>query len=211
MDEDDAAADPAAGDQVTEWISTGSLPSDEEIRSIVEAGYERFRHEDEGRVADYIPALAEASPHTFGVCVAGVHGGIFAIGDAEQEFTIQSISKLFVFALVCNALGPAEARQKLGVNSTGMPFDSVMGIELNEDRTMNPMVNAGALATIGDRTANSTASVNWLVQIWDVQSKLGIPVTTLVPREAEAKLGSESRPGNSRRSFDVTRDRFTNG
>ena len=152
MDEDNAPGgdDPAgdqAGDPATEWISTGSLPSDEDIRSIVEAGYERFRHEDEGRVADYIPALAEASPDTFGVCVAGVHGRIFAIGDAEQEFTIQSISKLFVFALVCDVLGPAEARRKLGVNSTGLPFDSVMGVELNEDRTMNPMVNAGALAT----------------------------------------------------------------
>jgi len=148
MDEDDApAGDGQAGDPATEWISTGSLPSDEDIRSIVEAGYERFRHEDEGRVADYIPALAEASPDTFGVCVAGVHGRIFAIGDAEQEFTIQSISKLFVFALVCDVLGPNEARRKLGVNSTGLPFDSVMGVELNEDRTMNPMVNAGALAT----------------------------------------------------------------
>jgi glutaminase len=134
-------------DSGAEWISTGSLPSDEEIRSIVEAGYERFRHEDQGHVADYIPALAEASPQTFGVCVAGVHGGLFAIGDAEQEFTIQSISKLFVFALVCDALGSAEARRKLGVNSTGLPFDSVMGVELNEDRTMNPMVNAGALAS----------------------------------------------------------------
>ena len=81
------------------------------------------------------------------MCVAGVHGGLFTIGDAEQEFTIQSISKLFVFALVCDTLGPVEARRKLGVNSTGLPFDSVMGIELNEDRTMNPMVNAGALAT----------------------------------------------------------------
>ena len=98
-------------------------------------------------MADYIPALAEAPPDAFGVCVAGVHGRVFAIGDAEQEFTIQSISKLFVFALVCDPLGPAEARRKLGVNSTGLPFDSVMGIELNEDRTMNPMVNAGALAT----------------------------------------------------------------
>ena len=76
-----------------------------------------------------------------------MHGGLFAIGDAEQEFTIQSISKLFVFALVCDLLGPDEARSRLGVNSTGLPFDSVMGVELNEDRTMNPMVNAGALAT----------------------------------------------------------------
>jgi glutaminase len=129
------------------WVSTGTLPSDDEVRAIVEAGYGRFRHLREGRVADYIPALAKASPDAFGVCVVGVRGRVFAIGDAEQEFTIQSISKLFVFALVCDTLGPAEARQKLGVNSTGLPFDSVMGIELNEDRTMNPMVNAGALAT----------------------------------------------------------------
>jgi glutaminase len=130
-----------------EWVSTGTLPSDEEVRAIVSAGYERFRDLDEGSVADYIPALAKASPAAFGVCVVGVQGRVFAIGDAEHEFTIQSISKLFVFAVVCDTLGPDEARRKLGVNSTGLPFDSVMGIELNEDRTMNPMVNAGALAT----------------------------------------------------------------
>src|SRR6202453_2444826 len=130
-----------------EWVSTGSLPSDAEIQTIVSTGYKRYRHVDEGSVADYIPALAKASPEAFGVAVAGVHGRVFTIRDAEQEFTIESISTLFVFALVCNTLGPAEARQKLGVNSTGLPFDSVMGIELNEDRTMNPMVNAGALAT----------------------------------------------------------------
>ena len=130
-----------------EWVSTGYLPSDLRGAAVVSEGYERFRHLDEGRVPDYIPALAAASPDAFGVCVAGVRGRVFAIGDADVEFTIQSISKLFVFALVCDALGPEEARRKLGVNSTGLPFDSVMGIELNEDRTMNPMVNAGALAT----------------------------------------------------------------
>jgi glutaminase len=79
--------------------------------------------------------------------VVGVRGRVFEMGDAQQEFTIQSISKLFVFAAVCDLLGPDEARRQLGVNSTGLPFDSVMGVELNEDRTMNPMVNAGALAT----------------------------------------------------------------
>jgi glutaminase len=91
--------------------------------------------------------LATASTDAFGVCVAGVQGGVSAIGDVDVEFTIQSISKVFVFALVCDALGHQEARRKLGVNSTGLPFDSVMGIELNATRTMNPMVNAGALAT----------------------------------------------------------------
>ncbi len=137
-----------AGDRPSvERVSTGNLPSPEEVQALVAEGYDKFRHLREGRVADYIPALAEASPDAFGVCVAGVGGGVVAVGDAEQEFTIQSISKLFVFALVCDALGPEEARRKLGVNSTGLPFDSVMAIELNADRTMNPMVNAGALAT----------------------------------------------------------------
>jgi glutaminase len=145
-DDDDALSD-HENEHAPERVSTGSLPSDAEIQAIVSAGYKRFRHIAEGSVADYIPALAKASPDAFGVAVAGVRGRVFTIGDAEQEFTIQSISKLFVFALVCNTLGPAEARRKLGVNSTGLAFDSVMGIELNEDRTMNPMVNAGALAT----------------------------------------------------------------
>jgi len=96
------------------------------------------------------------------VCLVGVRGRVFEIGDAQQEFTVQSISKLFVFAAVCDLLGPDEARHQLGVNSTGLPFDSVMGVELNEDRTMNPMVNAGALATTIDGTSLKRVSVKGL-------------------------------------------------
>ena len=129
------------------YISTGILPADIDVRAEISAGYEQFRPLDEGRVADYIPALARAQADAFGVCVAGVNGRIFAVGDADVEFTIQSISKVFVFALVLDILGPEEVRHKLGVNATGLPFDSVMAIELNAERTMNPMVNAGALAT----------------------------------------------------------------
>jgi len=140
--------DPLPGDHPeTQYVSTGQLPTDAEVQDLITAGYERYRHVGEGAVADYIPALAAASPNAFGVCVAGVRGRIFSIGDAEQEFAIESISKLFVFALVCHTLGDEQARQKLGVNSTGLPFNSVMAIELNADRTMNPLVNAGAIAT----------------------------------------------------------------
>jgi glutaminase len=120
---------------------------DRSRRALISAGYERFRHLDEGTVADCIPALAAASPSAFGVCVAGVHGRLFPVGDTDQEFAIESVSKLFVFALICHTLGHEQARRKLGVNSTGLPFNSVMAIELNADRTMNPLVNAGAIAT----------------------------------------------------------------
>lgn len=128
-------------------VSTGSLPSAEAVRSLVEEAWNRYRTLTEGKVADYIPALAKAAPDWFGICVVGVDGAAYAVGEAERPFSIQSISKPFVFALVCQALGGGKARESVGVNATGLPFNSVMAIELNAERTMNPMVNAGAIAT----------------------------------------------------------------
>ena len=129
------------------YISTGQLPAVEAVRRHLEAAHERHRSVDDGEVADYIPALAAASPHAFGASIAGVSGQTISIGDAAVPFSIQSVSKPFVFALVCDALGPDRARDLLGTNATGLPFDSVMAVELNASRTMNPLVNAGAIAT----------------------------------------------------------------
>jgi glutaminase len=127
-------------------VSTGDLPDPEQVRESVEAAYARFRSEDGGSVADYIPALADAAPDSFGICVVGVRGASFDVGDAQAAFSIQSVSKPFVFALVCEAIGYEAARDRLGVNSTGFPFNSLMAVELNPARTMNPLVNAGAIA-----------------------------------------------------------------
>jgi glutaminase len=113
----------------------------------VDESYRLFKSNDEGKNADYIPALAGTRRDLFGLCVVQTNGKIYAAGDTAVEFSIQSVSKPFVFALVLQAVGEDEARVKLGVNSTGLPFNSVMAIELNKDRTMNPMVNAGAIAT----------------------------------------------------------------
>jgi glutaminase len=128
-------------------VSTGSMPPRETVGALVREAHARYANERDGKVADYIPALAGASPDWFGVAVAGVDGAALAVGDADRAFSIQSISKPFVFALICQALGGGRARAAVGVNATGLPFNSVMAIELNADRTMNPMVNAGAIAT----------------------------------------------------------------
>jgi len=128
-------------------VSTGQLPGPGHIQAVLEAAHAACRDLDEGTVADYIPALASAPPDAFGACIAGAAGGLFEVGDTTTEFSIQSVSKPFVYALVCHAIGADAAREKLGVNSTGLPFNSVMAIELGPDRTMNPMVNAGAIAT----------------------------------------------------------------
>jgi glutaminase len=128
-------------------ISTGHLPQPQEVETLIRAAYDRYKDLHDGKIADYIPALAKVSGKLFGICLVGTDGRAFAIGDSQHEFSIQSVSKPFVFALVCEAIGIEVARGKIGVNATGLPFNSVMAIELNADRTMNPMVNAGAIAT----------------------------------------------------------------
>ncbi|HEY5979168.1 MAG TPA: glutaminase A [Microlunatus sp.] len=147
----------------TSMVSTGELPQIDQVREAITEAYERYRSVEHGAVADYIPALAGAAPALFGICVVGARGRFFEIGDVERSFSIQSVSKPFVFALVCEAIGGEPARQRLGVNSTGFPFNSLMAVELNEERTMNPLVNAGAIATTslvpGDTAEEKWASV----------------------------------------------------
>lgn len=145
---------------VTERISTGRLPAPDEVGELLVAAHERYAPVREGQVADYIPQLAVADPELFGLCVTSIEGQTFTAGDALHPFTIQSVSKPFVFALICDAVGHERARQLLGVNSTGLPFNSVMAIELGADRTMNPMVNAGAIAATS-LTPGSEADERW--------------------------------------------------
>lgn len=128
-------------------VSTGQFPEPEQVEELVREAYERYRSNLHGSVADYIPALAGASPELFGISVVGARGRHIDIGDTSTRFSIQSVSKPFVFALVCEAIGYEAARVRLGVNSTGFPFNSLMAVELNGHRTMNPLVNPGALAT----------------------------------------------------------------
>jgi len=91
-------------------VSTGQLPPAELVKTLVVEAHERFKSNHEGMNADYIPALAKVPKELFGVCVVGTSGVAFSAGDAEYEFSIQSVSKPFVFALICQALGEEEAR-----------------------------------------------------------------------------------------------------
>jgi len=128
------------------WISTGHLPNEAVVRELVAEAHRRFATVNEGKVATYIPALASAHPARFGIAVAATRGQLFEAGEATLPFSIQSISKPFLYALICQAIGEREAREKLGVNSTGLPFNSVQAVERADDGLSNPMVNAGAIA-----------------------------------------------------------------
>lgn len=131
-----------------EWhVSTGVLPAPEVVQALVAEAHERFRPVAEGRVSEVYPALARVPPELFGISVVGTTGNVYPAGDAEHAFTIMSVSKPFVFALVCEAIGADRVRDRLGVNATGLPFNSLAAIERGPGGRTNPMVNSGAIAT----------------------------------------------------------------
>jgi glutaminase len=94
------------------FVSTGELPPPERVRLLVADAHKRFTSIDEGRPSQVYPALARASPELFGICVVGARGGVFGVGDADVEFTIMSVAKPFVFALVCATSGPEVVRRR---------------------------------------------------------------------------------------------------
>jgi glutaminase len=129
-----------------EYVSTGHLPSPRQVQAAVDEAYRLYRAEAGGTPSQTYPALARVPGHLFGICVAGVGGRMYRAGDSGHQFTIMSVAKPFVFALVCETLGAERARQKLGVNATGLAFDSLSFVERSADGRSNPMVNAGAIA-----------------------------------------------------------------
>jgi len=141
-------------------ISTGHLPPPSLVADLVGKSVEQFKDISAGQVADYIPALAKVAPDLFGVCVVGSDGNVYEAGDTGYEFSIQSVSKPFVFALICQAIGEDRAQEKLGVNSTGLPFNSVIALERIDEGTNNPMVNAGAIAATS-LAPGATAEEKW--------------------------------------------------
>ena len=120
------------------FVSTGDLPPPERVRMLVDDAYERFASIDDGRPSQVYPALAQASPELFGICVVGARGGVYGVGDDDVEFTIMSVAKPFVFALICAALGPEDVRRRIGLNATGLPFNSLTAIEQGDEGRTNP-------------------------------------------------------------------------
>ena len=109
-----------------------------------------------GVLANYIPELAEVNPERLGASIAMVDGELYASGDTEALFTIQSISKPFVYALALADRGFERVLDKVGVEPSGEPFNEI-SLEDSSGRPLNPMINAGAITThslVGTETMN---------------------------------------------------------
>ena len=152
----------ASADDISDYpyVSTGQLPPAEVIVRLVDEVHARYKSNTDGKNSQVYPALAEVPSGLFGICVVGTNGGVYSVGEAEYEFSIMRVSKPFVFALVCQAIGAALAREKLGANATGYAFNSVASIERSSNGRTNPMVNAGAIATTS-LVPGATVDAKW--------------------------------------------------
>jgi glutaminase len=124
-----------------------SMPSGSEIQTAVNNAYAKYKGLQEGKNADYIPALAMVDPNLFGITVVTTDGKAYSAGDTKSEVSMQSISKVFTLAEVLKESGGSAVEENIGVDSTGQVFNSINAIEQHKGKEMNPFVNPGAIAT----------------------------------------------------------------
>ncbi len=132
----------------------------EPIQGAVDAAWAKYRALDEGKNADYIPALAKVDPRLFGIALVTVDGKVFKKGDVASPFSIQSISKVFTLASALETAGDEAVLEKVGVDATGQVFNSIVAIEQHRGQEMNPFVNPGAIATTS-LVAGKTPEEKW--------------------------------------------------
>jgi glutaminase len=144
---------------------TFSLRAQSNVQSAVNAAHARYQNLREGKNADYIPALAKVDPNLFGIAVVTGDGRVYTAGDVRTEVSIQSISKVFTMARVIQDSGPESIEKRIGVDATGMRFNSIVAVEFAQKGLgglgeINPLVNPGAI-TATSMVQGATADAVW--------------------------------------------------
>ncbi len=132
-----------------------------DVEAALNAAFTKYKSLQEGKNADYIPALAKVDSNLFGIALVTTDGTVYTAGDIKSEVSIQSISKVFTAALVMQEQSPRAIEDNMGVDATGQAFNSIVAVEQYKGAEMNPLVNAGAI------TATSMVSGNSREAVWN--------------------------------------------
>src|SRR6266568_3664840 len=157
----------------------------------------------DGSVATYIPELAKADPHWFGIALVTASGAVYEAGDSRIPFTIQSISKPFVYGLALEDNTRAEVQAKVGVEPTGDAFNAI-SLEPGTGRPRNPMINAGAIAAAGMIAGKSHPTrLRRMLQMFSLCAGREVAIDEMVYR-SEAETGHRNRAiGHMLRNFGI--------
>jgi len=130
-------------------------PTREQVQAAVNEAYEKFKSNSDGKNADYIPELAKVDSNLYGIVIITNDGQVISAGDVDKAFSIQSISKVYSLALAMEEFGADKVFEKIGMEPTGRPFNSVEAVVDMPSHAGNPLVNAGAIATVSLISAQS--------------------------------------------------------
>ena len=156
----------------------------------------------DGTVATYIPELAKANPNWFGLCLVTAGGSVYEVGDTQQLFTIQSISKPFVYGMALEDYGRTAVLQKVGAEPTGDAFNSI-SLEPGTGRPRNPMINAGAIATAGLIGGRADTRIKRLLETFSLYAGRTLTLDEAV-FNSENETGHRNRAiGHMLRNFDI--------
>jgi glutaminase len=153
-------------------------PAVKDFQRLVDAAYAKYKGLQEGKNADYIPILTETPSDLFGVVIVTKDGKVYQAGDVDYQFSIQSVSKPFTAALVMSQQSPEVLKEKIGVEPTGLPFNSKLALEIYKARSVNPLVNAGAIAAVSLVKASSEED-RWNQVSQNLSDFAGRPLTVL--------------------------------
>jgi glutaminase len=152
----------------------------ENIQKVLDEAYAKFKDTKEGKNADYIKELAKVDPNVFGIAIVTTDGQVYTKGDLATQVSIQSISKVFTMAKVIEEQGPKAVMDKIGVDATGMRFNSIVAVEMQKGKEINPLVNPGAIASTS-LVAGKDSSAKWK-SILDIHSQFaGRPLSLDMP------------------------------
>jgi len=145
------AAPPAKPKAAAPPAASAALPgyTEADINAALQAAYDKYKDIQEGKNADYIPALAKVDSKIYGIALVTADGKVYTAGDVKSEVSIQSISKVFTMAKVMEESGPEAIEKRIGVDATGMRFNSIVAVEFAQKALggpeINPLVNPGAI------------------------------------------------------------------
>lgn len=159
---------------------TSDMLSPDKIDAVLNDAYNKFKDLKEGKNADYIKELANVDPNIFGIALITTDGHVYTKGDITSMVSIQSVSKVFTMADDIEQLGPQAIQDKIGVDATGMRFNSIVAVEMQKGKEINPLVNPGAIAA-SSLVSGADSAAKWK-RIVDVQSDFaGRPLSLNMP------------------------------
>jgi glutaminase len=183
--------------------SAENTPCTSPVLDFLEQLHSMYASVADGQVATYIPELAKANPNWFGICLVTASGTVYEVGDSRQGFTIQSISKPFVYGMALEDHGRATVLKKVGVEPTGDAFNSI-SLDPGTGRPRNPMINAGAIATAGlIQGKNQVARLRRLLDVFGLYAGNELALDEAVYL-SEKETGHRNRAiGHMLRNFDI--------